>query len=358
MTIENTDYTRQRSNSEDRAEGLKEVKTAFDVLARKRGSGDQIAQVFVAMARAAGMKAYVMGVANRGERLFLPGYLNLGQLDDLIAIVNVDGKDLYFDPGSRYCGYGHLAWRHALTGGMRQTENGIEIGGTPGSTYKDARVTRVADLKLDDEGVATGTVTFTYTGDSALSWREDALRDDETSLRHQLRTRLEHMLPGGMEVKVAKVENLTDSEQPLKVVFDVKGPVGSPTGKRLLINANLFEVNSKPKFPEAKRDLPIDMQFPSQTQDAVRYVLPPSMVVESAPTAGKEVITSSAAFDTSSKTAANFVTVYRNFTMGKTMFGSTDYNVLRGFYGKVEAKDQEPLVLTRADAAKSASGGN
>jgi hypothetical protein len=358
MTIENTDYTRQHSSSEERSDGLKDVKSAEDVLARKRGSGDQIAEVFVAMARAAGMKAYVMGVANRRERLFLPTYLSMGQIDDLIAIVNVDGKEIFFDPGSRYCSYGHLSWRHALTAGIRQTDNSIDIAPTPGSTYKDTHVSRVADLKLDDQGVATGIVTLSYTGDSALNWREDGLRGDETSLKHQLRTHLEHMLPGGMEVTVLKIDNLNDSELPLKVTYNIKGPIGSPTGKRLLINANLFEVNSKPRFPEAKRELPVDMHFPSQTQDAVRYMLPASMVVESAPTAGKEMITNTAVFDTSIKTAANSVTIYRNFTMGKTMLGSADYNDLRGFYTKVESKDQEPLVLTRSVEAKPASGGN
>ena len=360
MSFDNTDFTREHMSSEERAQGLKDIKTADDVVTRKRGSGDQIAEVFVAMARAAGMKAYVMGVANREHRFFLGPYLSMRQLEDLIAIVNVDGKEEFFDPGERYCTFGQLSWRHALTGGLRQTDTGTDLANTPGTGYKEQHVSRIADLKLDDQGVATGTVTLTYTGDAALAWRQDALRGDETSLSTELRTHMEETLPGGMEIKVAKIDNLTTAEQPLKVTYDVKGAIGSPTGKRLLVPANLFEVNSKPTFPQAKRDLAVDMRHPSQTQDAVRYTLPASMVVESAPTAGKESMPNAAVFDTSIKNAGNSVTVYRNFTMGRTMFFTSDYPELRGFYGKVEARDQETLVLTRADAsaAKPAGGGN
>ena len=56
-------------------------------------------------------------------------------------------------------------------------------------------------------------------------------------------------MPGGMEVKVASIEKLEDYEQPLAVNFTVKGGIGSSTGKRILLPADIFEVNSKPSFP-------------------------------------------------------------------------------------------------------------
>lgn len=60
--LENSDLTRGHSASEDKAQGLGEIHTTDDILRRKRGSGDQLTALFVAMARAAGMKAYLMGV--------------------------------------------------------------------------------------------------------------------------------------------------------------------------------------------------------------------------------------------------------------------------------------------------------
>jgi hypothetical protein len=358
MQIENTDFTRARSTAEERADGLKDIKSADDVWTRKRGNGDQITALFIGMARAAGMKAYAMGIANRGERFFLPAYLSMGQLDDDIAIVNVDGKEVYFDPGQRYCPYGRLSWVHSYSGGLRETDAGVELGNTPALVYTDDHVSRIADLKIDDEGVASGTIRMSYTGDSALAWRHRALRSDDTALRQELRVALEHMMPGGMEIKVKEIENLTDPEKELKVAYEVKGPIGSATGKRLLLAANLFEANSKPKFPEATRDLAIDMRYPNITQDAVRFTLPASLAIESAPTATATEMKGAALFNTKVTMAGTSITLYRNITVGRTMFPADSYNDLRNFFGKVEAKDQETLVLTREGTAKSASGGN
>ena len=108
MRLENTNYTREHSAAEEKSQGLKEVRNTDDIWTRKRGNNDQITALFVAMARAAGMKAYLGVVTSRDHSLFYRAYLSMSQLDDDIAIVNVDGKDEYFDPGSRYCPYQHL----------------------------------------------------------------------------------------------------------------------------------------------------------------------------------------------------------------------------------------------------------
>lgn len=355
MAMENTDYTREHTSREERAAGLKDPTGTDDILNRKRGSGDQLTQLFIAMARAAGMKSYLMAVADRSRRIFLGGYLSFNQLDDYIAIVAVDGKEEVFDPGQRYCAYGHLAWNHTLAGGLRQTATGVEVTGTSASSYKDARTGRVADLALDEQGNATGQVVISYTGDAALDWRHEALRGDDTSLNADLKSHLEGMMPGGMEVRVTKVDNLNDAEKPLTITYEVKGAIGSPTGRRLLIVGNLFEVNSKPRFHESKRELAVDMRYPSVVQDAVRLKLPPSFEVESQPAIENAEIKGRATYTTSSKKAPNSITLYGNLTIGKTVFLPADYTELRGFHGKLEAKDQEAVVLTHA--AVPASGG-
>lgn len=346
MALENTDFTRSRSAAEEKAAGLKAVSSTDDILARKRGSGDELAQLFVAMARAAGMKAYLMGVADRGERIFLPGYLSLSQIDDYIAIVNVDGKDVFFDPGQRYCAYRHLAWRHTLTAGLRQSDAGVDIAPTPGEPYTSAHVNRIADLTLDDHGSATGTVSMSYTGDPALYWRQRALRGDDTATNTELRSEMEQTLPGGMEVRVTDVKNLADSDKPLLVTYAVKGAIGSTTGKRLILPADVFEVNARPMFTEAKRENAVYLHYASYVQDAVRLKFPATLAVESAPPPEKGALQKVAIFDTSVKQSENSISSYRNVTIGKVIYAVTDYPDLRSFYGKLDNKAHESIVLT------------
>ena len=74
MALENTDFTREHSAAENKAEGQK-TKNAADTWDQKRGNGNEITRLFIAMARAAGMKAYAMILTSRDQSLLNRGYL-------------------------------------------------------------------------------------------------------------------------------------------------------------------------------------------------------------------------------------------------------------------------------------------
>jgi hypothetical protein len=359
MNLENTDFTHEHSAAEEKSQGLKEVHNTDDILSRKRGESDQLALLFVAMARSAGFKAYAMTVTNRDRHLFLPSYFTLSQFDDTIAIVNVGGKEQYFDPGSRYCAYGHLAWKHTMTGGMRQADSGAVIAYTEGEPYKSSQVLRLADLKMDENGLVTGTVKMTYIGAPALRWRQIALRGDATTLEHDLRTRVEEMLPSGMEVKVSSISKVPDYEQPLVADFTVKGSIGSSTGKRLLLPANVFQVNSKPTFSHEKREVAVAFDYAYDDREVVRIIFPPTFAVESLPASESYQYLKSSAYAFKTESTPTSVTIHRELALADNMFPPEEYPALKSYYGKFETKDQENVVLKAVNSAeKSKSPGN
>jgi hypothetical protein len=358
MKLENTDFTRSHDRAEDKAAGLRDIHSTDDILERKRGSGDQLAELFVAMARAAGMKAYLFSVTNRGRSIFTPAYLSMRQLDDNVAVVNVDGKERFFDPGTRYCPYGHLSWQHTFAGGIRQNDGGAEISQTPGEPYTFSRVQRVADLTMDEHGEVTGIVKMTYMGSPALRWRQRSLEGDSTSLNHELQTGLERLLPGGVEVKVGTIQNLEAYEEPLVVNYTIKGVIGAPTGKRIFLPGDLFMSNAKATFPHEKREIAVNFDYPHMTQDAVRVKLPPSIKIESVPTKDEEQFQKFALYTLSSESTPNSVTVRRNFSIGEILFMPKEYPELRAFYNKFESKDQENVILTASPAATSPVSSN
>lgn len=361
MQLENTDFTREHERAEDKAAGLHEIHNTDDILDRKRGTSDQLAELFVAMARAAGMKAYLFAVTNRDRSLFTNAYLNMSQLDDYIAVVNVDGKELFFDPGSRFCPYGHLDWKHTFAGGIRQVENGTAIASSPGEPYTFSRTQRIAELKMDEHGEVTGIVKMTYMGAPALAWRHRSLRGDEESFRRELHANLEHLLPGGMDIKVTNISQLENYEQPLTVEYNIKGPIGSPTGKRLFVPADIFVSNAKPVFPHEKRELAVYFDYPHMVQDAIRIHLPLSIKAESIPAPDKQMFEKYAVYTLSNEQKPDSVTIRRNFSLGDLLFETKEYPALRSFYSKVESKDQENIVLTNSpqtDAVKSPVSSN
>lgn len=354
MALENTDFTREHERQEDKAEGLREIKNTDDVLARKRGSGNQLAELYVGLARATGLKAYLVGVSDRKEHFFIPMYFNLRQIDDYIALLPIDGKDVFYDPGQRFCEPGHLAWNHTLAGGLRQTDSGAELMTTKAEEYRFNHIARTADLSLDETGSAQGNVTLTLSGDPALYWRQRELKEDDDAVKAALKRDLEEKLPGGVEVQVQSVANLADPSKPLVVIYHVKGAMGSPAGKRLMLPADVFVANTKPAFTAAKRELPVDMHYSSYSQDAVRWKLPPALAIESVPDPGNQRMSSIAQFDISNRKAPNSLTTFRNVAIATPFFTAPEYPELHAFYEKLAAKDQDTIVLNHASTATPA----
>lgn len=345
MSYENTDFTRQHSQGEDKAAGLHSLKTTDDVLARKRGSSDEMAMLFVAMARAAGMKAYLMGVTSRDKEIFNPNVLSLDQLDDDIAIVNVDGKDQFFDPGQRFCTYGQLHWKHTLAGGVRQTDGGTEFGQSPVGVYADSKTIRVANLTMDDQGQVTGVVRLGYTGVEALKWRQAALKTDQTEVEKEMEDDLRAKLPGGLTVKLDKTFYLDDPSKQLVANFHVEGPLANATSKRLLVPAEIFEANAKPMFTQAKRETPVYFHYGYQYVDQVSITYPPSATVESLPRQDELNMMKLAAMRWDSQNKGNTLTITRTFALAEIIFKPDEYEQLRSFYSKVGSKDQEQAIL-------------
>ena len=109
-----------------------------------RRNDDKIALLYVALARAAGLKAWPMKVVDRNRAMFDASYLSTYQLNDFIAIVELGGKNIYLDPGQKMCPFGILNWKHTWATGFRLTEKGAVTETTPGITYKESKMTRNA----------------------------------------------------------------------------------------------------------------------------------------------------------------------------------------------------------------------
>jgi len=353
MALENTDYSRQHERQEDKAEGLGKVNNAADVLSHKRGSGVEMTELFVGMARAAGMKAYMMLVPNREDHLFTPAWLNMSQLDGVLAIVNMDGKDQFFDPGERYCPYGKIEWENSEVQGLRQGDNGTSFAQSALESYADNKTSRTANLVMDEHGDVTGTITLGFLGSPALTWRQRALRGDAESLNHALRTHLEESLPKSLEPSVKQIVNLEDYEKPLMVIYSIKGSIGTPTGKRLVLPVDLFAAQARATFPQEKRDAAVYFHYPQLIQDAVSISFPKNLTLEASPASSRADIKGAAAYVMKVTPAANSITVNRLYAFNNVLIPPAEYAGLRNFYSQFEAKDQESIVLKMAPVETS-----
>jgi hypothetical protein len=355
MTLENTDFTRQHSAEENKAEGQK-TKNAADIWDQKRGDGNEINRLFIAMARAAGLKAYAMILTSRNRSLLNRGYLYWGQLTDEIAIVNLGGKEEYFDPGERYCEYSKLDWTHTQMLGFRQKDDGTELATAPTAKYSDNITVRNVNVTLGPDGKLQGQIQITMTGVQALRWRQKALLTDEQSTKTALENQVQRQVPDGVKVKMNHILDLNDSTLTLMAFLDVSGNMGTATGKRVFFPAAFFETKSRPMFASEKRENPVDLRYPSAVQDVVTITLAPGLSVESLPKGITTVVPIGAEYKSVYNDTATSYKQVRLLAVANTLFATKEYPQLREFYQNAATQDQQQVVLQRTSTVTSAPG--
>ncbi|MGA7856719.1 MAG: DUF3857 and transglutaminase domain-containing protein [Terracidiphilus sp.] len=353
MKLDNTSFTREKSEAEIKKEKLKEIRDAEDVWTRKSGSANELALLYVALARAAGLQAYPMQVVNRDRAIFDPSYLSTYQLDDYIAIVVVGGKEIYLDPGEAMCPYGLLHWKHTVAGGIRLLPSGPTLRATPPNNYTQAAEARVADLTIDANSNVTGTLRYVMSGQDALHWRQLALKNDAEEVKKQFNEAVRADIPDGVQADFDHFLSLDDPDTNLIATVQVSGNMGAVTGKRFFLPGLFLESHARHPFvAEDKRTIPIDVHYPKEEQDDVTYRLPPGYTVESAPQAAAISWPSNATMVIKIKPRDGAVEVVRIMAYNFTLIDSKYYSDLHDFFQKVATADQQQLVLTRVPAAK------
>jgi transglutaminase-like putative cysteine protease len=349
--LDNTNFSRTKSEAERKAEKLKPIKNAEDVWKQQSGSDDDMALLFVALGRAAGLKVWPMEVVDRSNAFFDPRYLSPGQLDDYIAVLELGGKDYFLDPGQKMCPYGILTWKHSLASGFRLGEKTATLASTPQGIYKNAVVQRSADLTVDPDGSVKGSIRYVMTGPEALQWRQLALQNDSEKVKKQFNESLRNDMPDGVEVDFDHFLALDDYESNLMAIVKVSGNIATATGKHFFLPGLFFQARAKHPFvAQDKRDVPVDVHYASMQQDEVTYHLPDGFAVESSPQTTTLTWPDHAMLKIASGTKGSTVTVARNFAHNYAILDAKEYADLHDYFQKVAAADQQQLVLTRTPA--------
>ena len=353
QALDNTDYSRKKTDAELKQLKLKVARHAEDTWAQKSGSSQDIALLYLAMLRAAGLNANDMKVVDRSERVFAMGLLDFDQLDDDIVVLNIAGKDISLDPGEKMCPFQTVRWTHSGTAGIVQGDHVRSLAITPEQTYTSNKLTRNGDLTIDEHGAVTGQLTFVMLGQEALAWRQLALRNDQDELKKQFDRSLESAVPDGIEAHIDHFLGLDDPDANLIAIVKVHGNLGAATSKRLLLPGFFFQTRgSHPFVNQEKRIEPVDMHYGDTVTDQIVYHLPANMSVEGAPQDTKVPWQGHAVFATKTAAAPNQITIARIFARGFSSVKPEEYQDLRGFYQKVAAADQAQLVLTKTPPAQ------
>lgn len=353
QALDNTDYSREKTATERKELHLKTASRAEDVWKQKSGDSNEIALLYLAMLRAAGLKAWGVQVVNRGRAIFDPSYLDSDQFDDSMVILETGGKDILLDPGAKLCPFLRTSWQHSDAAAIRESAQGAGFARTPPQSYNENTIGRTGDITLDEHGAVTGFFTFIMKGEAALHWRQIALETDQAELKKRFDRDLANIVPAGIDAHVDHFLALNDPDSFLMAIVKLKGTMGSSMGHRLLLPGLFFESRGHlPFVKEEKRVEPVDMQYPETVTEQVTYHLPAGFSVEGAPQNTDVPWKGHALYVVKSQSSAGKVIVARELVRGFDMAKPDEYQDLRGFYQKVATGDQQEIVLKAAPAAK------
>ena len=213
--LDNTDFSRTKSKAERKKNKLKDIGKAEDVWKQQSGSGDEIALLYAALARAADLRAWPTAVVDRNRAIFDVNYLSSSQLDDDIVMVELGGKDGVSGPRREDVSLRNAAAleAHPWASGFQLTEKGRRFRKFNARNHlsKDSTVKRIADLNIDRDGSVTGTVRFEMTGPTALHWRQLVLENDEEEVKKQFNESLNADLPDGAQADFDHFTGLEDA---------------------------------------------------------------------------------------------------------------------------------------------------
>lgn len=347
--FENLTFESRKSEKEAKNLNLREIKSVEDVIKNKYGYRNQLNRTLVALARSAGLDAALIDLPERDELLLHKEWPFFSQLRYEIAVVNLNGKKIFLDPGTPYVPFGILPWEDTGATGLLWSKNMPDWTTVPLPEPADATVSRTAKVTLADDGSLSGEVVVTYTGEEAFRRRFRARNEDDAARKKSMEEHLQNWLPLKGDIELESVNDWNSSNLPLIVKYKINLPgYASQTGHRVLVPSTLFAGAYKPPFTASKRVAPIFMEYEYDHSDDVTISLPKTWQVESLP---KPVKDSNAVADLTVNAANDNGALHfsRDFKMKGIALESKYYSALKGYYAGVQAGTNEQAVLKMAN---------
>jgi hypothetical protein len=344
--LENVDMDRTSTS------GLIPSGSVEAVLENKKGTGEELTLLYLALARAAGLNARPERIANRLNRMFAHSFLSTDQLDAIVIGLDIDGKHITVDPGFKMAPFQTLFWGHAGAGGVAMGSNGkVEFVLTPLADGIENTTIRVGSLNVTPQGAVSGTLKVGFTGQQAIQLRQLALRSGAEAVNHQINGMLAGDVPAGIDAHVDRVANLEDYTKQLVAIVPVSGTLASTAGSHLILPRIFFETRESNPFPEmGNRTLPVNLPYPGQEQEQITYVFPPGYVLEGKPEDTVFKWEENAAYQLKSMANGTSITTARILARGFTWLEASQYRPLREFYEKVLVADHQQIGLAAAQS--------
>jgi len=229
--------------------------------------------------------------------------------------------------------------------GLKLDKDGGTWVQTPLPESSASRITRVAELRMDEHGSLQGKLTVTFSGLEALRRRLEERNDDEADKKKFLEDGIKDCVPVVAEVDLTSQPDWKTSSNSLVAVFNFKTEGwASPAGHHALIPVGLFGAPEKHLFEHSNRVHPIYFEYPSEVQDDITIEMPLNWLVKSLPpeqNQNSKVIVYTLKVEDQKGTEH----ITRLLKLDLLGLDVKYYGALRNFYQGVKSGDEQQIVV-------------
>jgi hypothetical protein len=353
QSLRNLSFEEEMTDQELKKEKIRDARNADDVLKKGSGYAIELNRAFVALARGAGFDADAIRVAPRDEYFFSDKLPNERQMSAEIAVVNLDGKQIFLDPGTRHAPFGVVSWEKTAVPGIHVTKgkpSWISTVAPPVPT--DAITRRSADLRVEGDNLE-GTITIAFSGQEALVRRLSNVNSDEAARKKAIEDEVKGWFPDGATLKLTSLTGHDTIDPTVTAKFDVSLPnLVSSAGSRTVIPVSIFTTTSKNPFAATTRKHPIYFPYPSSEEDEVKLTVPAELKIATIP-ALSDLKGGALNYRSETRRQEGVITFKRSSSIGVTMIETKYYDAIRNFFNAVATADEQPLVLVSVTAGGS-----
>jgi hypothetical protein len=228
--------------------------------------------------------------------------------------------------------------------------NGHSWVKTPLADYNKSLSKRSGRFKLSEDGTLEGDVQIEYTGNSAISRRENGFPDSVTRREEEFKAEIKQRISAA-EILALSIENFEDSSKPLIYSFKIRvRTYAQNTGNQLFFQPGFFEYGANPVFSSATRTHNIYFPYPWSEQDEIEIEMPKGFRLDNADSPGAVADPSKIGLLNISISVvnANMLNYNRKFHFGgggKILFPVSVYEPMKNLFDMFHKADTHTITL-------------
>ena len=317
-----------------------------EILKEKRVSSGEINLLLIRLLQSAGLEASPLATSTRSHGLVAEVYPLVSQFDQVLAHVNLYGKDLVIDASSKYLPYDLLS-KENLTplGYLLSKEKPRWVNAAYPAKAKN---NILIDLKFEEDRQKCK-VVYSFKGYDAAKYRQVFQEENggDGFVTNHLVNNFEEQ---GLELDSFQVENLENLEMKFSVVCYFTKEMDEGVGAAFIyINPWIKKHIDKNPFRDEIRNLPIDFIVPNQESLTVNIQLPEEYELTETPestnlaTQGKKAIYKYFV----NKTIPGKIQVISQLNIDDPFFNTNEYQAIQEFFSKLEMTQSSQLILKK-----------